>query len=476
MRNPTHFLGRPAGCRKVHDWLRQARGWPRWLCAGATVLLLLVSSPVCRAQAGEDGAPIESSNYNVDAAQGPISGSTRVIGLAGAFVAIAEGADGVAWSPAASAVRLPYSRARWDYDISLDIAFGGWLPNSDFLNRGESDEDAEVHQRSLVFGSLAGTVYYRHAGVGVAAEARRQALERDSTTAGLAPASLTANYGVLHLSMAYGFLDGQLVIGAGPRVTGLSVNGRGSASDLLAVAGVGAELGAVFKPHDAPVRLGAVAKSAVNPRSSDVGTAAGPDGEALWRPEGVTLPWELRVGIAYQFGPRALNPRFISVESRSERLIEQGGARLRSQEALKDRARERAAESLSKRYESRPRPYLLVSTELAVIGGSSDSVGLGAAVAGVVERSRSAVAVSPRLGLETEVVPHWFKVRGGSYLEPAPTHASRLRVHGTVGFDAKLFHWDVFGLLGGFDGWMLSAALDGARDYVNTAVSVGFWH
>ena len=42
--------------------------------------------------------------------------------------------------------------------------------------------------------------------------------------------------------------------------------------------------------------------------------------------------------------------------------------------------------------------------------------------------------------------------------------------------DIKLFEWNVFGLIKPFDYWQLSLAADGARSYLNTSFSIGFWH
>jgi hypothetical protein len=49
-------------------------------------------------------------------------------------------------------------------------------------------------------------------------------------------------------------------------------------------------------------------------------------------------------------------------------------------------------------------------------------------------------------------------------------------MHGTGGVDIKLFKWSVFGLFEPFDYWQLSLAADGARSYLNTSFSIGFWH
>ncbi len=490
-----------------HSFLQRASARSARATASALVVGGLLWPSQARAQLGGDGEPIEGSNYSVDAGQGPIQGSTRAVGLAGAYVAIADGADGVAWNPASVAVRLPHSRHLWDYDQSIDVAFGGWLPNTDFLNRKQSGGN-DVQQQSLLFGAIAGNLYYRMFGVGLAAEARRQALRRESASPGLAPTSLSANYGVLHASLAYGFARGQLVVGAGPRVTGFSLNSSGSSSDWLSVAGVGGQAGIVVKPHEHAWRVGLTAKSAVTPKSTGGGQVE-IDGGALWRPESVTLPWEVSAGFAYQFGPRPLNPPFSSVETQSRRLLERLRrnvenerralaearaeqeraptlrrakriaalqAQLTSHQTLAEQAERRAASLLLRRYRERPRRYLLVSSELAVIGGTNDSVNLGSAVAGVVQRSRESPALSPRLGLEAEVIENWLKLRAGSYLEPSRSLASSARVHGTFGFDTKLFHWDVFGALDEFDGWTLSVAADAARSYLNTSISLGFWH
>jgi hypothetical protein len=40
----------------------------------------------------------------------------------------------------------------------------------------------------------------------------------------------------------------------------------------------------------------------------------------------------------------------------------------------------------------------------------------------------------------------------------------------------RLFEWNVFGLAKPSDYWQLSPAADGARTYLNTSFSIGFWH
>jgi hypothetical protein len=130
-----------------------------------------------------------------------------------------------------------------------------------------------------------------------------------------------------------------------------------------------------------------------------------------------------------------------------------------------------AEDELFRRYQGRPRGYLLVSTELAVVQGSGGRVGLENG-----DVATSWPSVSPRLGLESEVVPHYLKLRAGSYYEQARAAGVQSRVHGTGGFDLRLFEWDVFGLHRPFDYWQLSVGVDAARSYLNTSFSIGFWH
>ena len=429
-------------------------------------------------------------------------------------MAVAEGMDGVAVNPASVAVRLPYSWNRWDFSFGFDFAIGGWLPETDFLNRSEAGEGegAEVEQRSLLFGSVGLALQYDHAGVGASAEGQQQALSRSADAmAGLAPTDLTGNFGIIHGSVAYGFGDGQLVVGAGPRVTGVSLS-RDSSSSLVSVAGVGFQTGVVFKPTYYPFRIGATCKSPVTP---DLGSDGERSVQSVYSATAIALPWQVAVGAAVQIGARRLNPPLETAEARArplrreldrradDREAELANAELsHAKQANADSARrleetkarhereeetdeglledeERLADAAMRaEYLARPRFYLLVSSELFFLGPSPDSVGFGSFYQGrtPIERSGERFTLSPRLGLESEVIKNWLKLRVGSYLEPARVTGATHRIHGTFGFDLKLFEWDVFGLIGDFDSWRLSTAADAARQYLSTSFSIGFWH
>jgi len=415
----------------------------------------LLASTLCLGVGVASEVRAQTQNVSVDPVRGPISGSTRRVGLGGAFVAIADDSEGVAINPASSALRLPYSFSEWDYGLGIDFAVGAWLPKNDLYNQGHNEG---AGKSSALFGSLAAVVYKGHLGLGIAAEAQSNAATSSDQVQGVT-SSLGANFGMVHASLAYGFLRGQLLLGAGPRFVGMSFD-RHSSGSPLSSAGVGYEAGVVIKPIMAQYRIAAAVKSPID------ATASSRDGEPT---STVQVPWEVSLGFVYQFGMKALNPAFVTAaelaRSRSPRAGETDQRRI-----------ERAEHDLFEAYQQHQRWYLLVSTELVLAEGDGDHVGLERYWTARGTASSSRPIVSPRIGLESEVLPHILRLRAGSYYETERVNLTPSRVHGTGGFDVRLFEWDVFGLVEPFDYWQLSVAADAARAYLNTSFSIGFWH
>jgi hypothetical protein len=406
--------------------------------------LAIVSS---RAQAQADTAVIET-------VRGPLSGSTRFIGLGGAFVAIADDSEGVAINPASTALRVPYSWSMWDYGFGVDFAVGAWLPKNDLYNQSNGSNTSG--KSSALFGSLAAVIYYGHGGFGVAAEAQSNAASRQDQVQGVSR-NLGANFGMVHSSLAYGFLDGQLLLGAGPRLVGMSFGRDGSGSSALSTAGIGYEVGVIVKPAVYQYRVAVAYKSPIRAK------LPGAMGESVSR---ARVPWDVAFGFAYQFGPRPLNPPLVTPEDFARASVTSGKP---SKADIK-----RADQALFERYQRLQRWYLLVSTELSVAEADGEHAGIEEHWTDGASNARP--IISPRIGLESEVIPHHLRLRAGSYYEPARIGLSPSRIHGTGGFDVRLFEWDVFGLVKPFDYWQLSIAADGARSYLNTSFSIGFWH
>src|SRR5687768_10280610 len=111
-----------------------------WKCALAAGLVALgVARPAGAAgPLGPEGTPIRTSAYGVDFFQGPVLATTRITGLAGAFTAIAEGTEGIAWNPTAASVRPAYSTTRDDYDLTLGVTLPASVRDTDFDNDGQS--------------------------------------------------------------------------------------------------------------------------------------------------------------------------------------------------------------------------------------------------------------------------------------------------------------------------------------------------
>ena len=393
--------------------------------------------------AGYARAQQSNEPTTIDAVRGTIRGSTRFIGLAGAFVAIADDTKGVPINPASVAVRLPYSWDAFSYGFGVDFSVASWLPKNDIYNQPE-----EPNRNGALFGSIAAIVNYRHAGFGLSAEAEQNDV---SHRAQGVSANLTANFGLVHLDTAYGFFEGQLLLGAGMRVLGLSFDSSSRRNALL-TSGLGATAGFIVKPTGQQFRIGAAVEQAIDAHF---------EGDAATPPTTMHVPWTAALGLAYQFGSRPLNRPFVTAGDRAR----QNAAGC---EPTDDDTKE-AAKQLFDEYQKEQTWYLLVTTELAVLEGPHN-----APLGNYVPIDR--MLFSPRLGLESEVVPGWLRLRGGSYVELPVTKEGEARVHGTAGADIKLFAWSVFGLVHPFDYWQLSLAADGAKHYLNTSFSVGFWH
>jgi hypothetical protein len=146
------------------------------------------------------------------------------------------------------------------------------------------------------------------------------------------------------------------------------------------------------------------------------------------------VPWSVAVGAAYRFAPTPWNPR-VDTLFRDERA-------------------------------------LLIAADVVVTGAVRDGHGLEAFARHRMQRSGRHVVVSPRLGAELELIPGWLRVRAGTYWEPARFDAVSGRLHGTTGFDLRLFEVPV-----GRRVYRphLSLVIDAAPRYGNLGVSIGFW-
>ncbi len=494
----------------------RGRAFPGSLCAAASLLGALVADFNAHAAGplSAEGTPIRTSAYTVDLYQGPVIVSTRVMGLSGAYSAIAEGVDGLAQNPAAATVRTAWSVDSFDYDWGIGFTSANSLRGNDFYNSNLPAGELEGGEGGLMFLTPAVLLQSGPWGYGFAISAQTFSLH-SAADAGRTQ-SLEARFADVTGTIAYGFMRNEFCLGLGLRTVALGVSlGRSEGgTELFSTTGVGAVIGAVYKPEGQRLRAGASFKSPVKTEAEPgslvgradngdlvLGSPADPE-NSIWLPTELRQPWEATLGFVLSLGPRPLNPRFTDpgeLLARERRLMawrrreraralrrvsgsEQArleAARRREDEedrASLERAERVLRQELVLRSRSLARRYLLLSGEVQLTGASSDSVGVESFVRQEVARAGEELSFSPRLGLEGEPWAHQLKLRGGSYLEPARFRRSSPRVHGTLGFDARLFEWTVFGLFDEGTSWRAGAAADLSRRYFAWSAAVGVWH
>ncbi len=471
--------------------------------------LLAAWASVAHAQ---EPPPIDGNDFAIDAVATPVLASSRITGLAGAYTALADGIDGVPWNPAGYASRSLWELDRVEYDLTASLLLGGSFGENDyFLNGRGSGFGIE----DFAFVDLGARLQFGPIGAGALFQIQSYTVpERDDGT----PAASVSLISI-HGGAGYGLYDGQLVIGGGARGILFDTRILG-AEEAFALSGVGLEVGSVFRHERLPFRVGAAFRTPV--RSTvveDLEMGETPTQVAgLWRPERVELPWEVQAGFAIQLGPRPLNRRYrpkkdvsrgLRAELEAERCAreleqvkrelaaddiagspELSCPRLRrrardprwreEQRAWYAAARERLEAELEtaeaaidelwdELYEALPRRHLLISVDLMLHGPVSNAIGIDAFLDQTRRRRGDKWSTTFRLGLEGEPWAHRLKLRVGTYVEQARYEGVSARVHGTAGFDLRLF--ELFG-----QSWRATFVVDGARDYVSWGVSVGVWH
>jgi hypothetical protein len=464
---------------------------------------------------GENGTAITTSNYALDLFHGPVFAGSRVTGLAGSYVAIAEDVDGDLQNPAAPAVRPFFSYSYFDYWIGLGLTFPTSLKDTDFFNSG-SKTNIVNSPDSFVFFTPALNLQWGEFGVGVNVETQHYALSAPST-AESSSSSISATIPTTHLQIAHGFAHNQIVVGVGARLVSMSVSESRGDQALFTSSGSGLEVGAVYKPANIPLRLGLSFRSAIRTQPSySSGLLPDENGDLIitdssgsqkYLPNSVAFPWDVNFGFAVQLGRRPFNPpwrtitevvereslthRVREIDREERRLKEIRGAKTQEEKRAIEQAFEReqkeddrqledATERARRRIEAglavMNRFYVQISASMLVSGPVADAVGVESLVTQVVNRSGMYTVLSPRVGVESGVIPESLRVRLGSYIEPTRFEGSEARVHGTAGLDIKLIRWNVFGAWPDDYMWRLGLGLDVARQYQTWGFTIGGWY
>jgi len=444
--------------------------------------------------------------------QGSVFAGSRVTGLAGAYVAIAEDVDGDLQNPAAPAVRPFYSYDHFDYWLGFGLTFPATQEDVDFFNSGGQTQLADSPD-AFVFIVPSLNLQWGELGIGFTLELSSYQLsskpveERQS-------AAITATIPIFHLQVAHGVAHNQWVFGAGARVASLSVTTADGAGSFQS-SGSGLEFGLLYKPENLPLRVGAALRTGIHTEATysdrllpdDNGDIiiADEEGTQFYMPKSVALPWDLNIGVAVQLGrpfnpPWRSSPELVERQTLIHRLDEIERAerqRTELQDAPPERRRELElqfmreqaasdallahAASESRRVTERRlaelnRFYVQIAASLIVAGAVEQAVGVESFVSQVTNRSGQKTVFSPRIGMEAGVIPELLRVRLGSYLEPTRFETSDPRFHGTLGLDVRLVNWNVLGLWPDDYVWRLGLAADASSRYFSWGFTIGGWY
>ena len=283
--------------------------------------VLLTNAAHAQSRLGGQGSTIQTSNYSVDLFQGPVLATARITGLGGAYVAIAEGTEGIAFNPAAVSLRPVYSTTYVDYDLTAGATLPSSVNGTDFDNDGRKG----FKYNNFIWGVLGGTLQIGKLGIGAVLSGQNYSLGAPSGGPALLPGGAEAIDGLtvrvfrLDAVASYGFFDEQLHVGAGPRLASLfgvgdgkkvlpSKDGSVTLGDdvgerlLFGTTGIGAQGGALWTPRTLPMRAGLAIRSPIVSSTTDSGSRIKQDANGnrvignFFLPNSVSLPWEVEMG------------------------------------------------------------------------------------------------------------------------------------------------------------------------------------
>lgn len=430
-----------------------------------------------RARAQDARPEFTNNDFSIDLVTGPLLGGGRIVGMAGAYSAIASGIDGAVFNPAGYAERYEKEIDWFAWDVTGGLWLGLVFKRNDFDNNGQaSNNNGQTYQAML-----GGRLQFSYFGTGVNWLGRLYQL-RDAQGR-----EFDVTLQTIRTGAGYSFLNGGLVAGFTVSTYALEISGEG-ADEPVRFNGYGGELGVLVRPARERYRLGFVARTPVsatlvNPEDADqtngVRRALG-----LVLPNEVHVPWELSLGFAYQFGERRTNTPWRNTRQLRSDLLRQildrtyeppdtyGEAPYQKLPADPRKALDvamatyREGERRFRRHQ--PRRYVLLSADLIAYGKTSNGHGIEAFLNQSPETSGQKVSYGARVGVESEVWPDRVKVRAGTYLEPSRFRRTYYRVHGTAGFDVRLFdiwRWSVRG----------TGTVDLAPRYFNWGIAFGLW-
>jgi hypothetical protein len=356
------------------------------------------------------GTPIQNNNYRLDLTRTVTSGSTRKIGMGGAFVGLAEGNAAIVDNPAAVAYRARAFLKPWEFDAVL----GTLITSDDDTDNSGSTNLINTDQALIDAGVMA---QYKNFGIGGVAQIT-------AVSSNDLPDNQEAQLVSGVAAVGYTFMDRQLAVGLSVDPIGARVHNKDSHDPRsFQLKGTGYGAGMIWHPDRGPWRFGAAYKSSV---SSDEGLAQSSSpikAGNLIVPSGVLTTDSLALGTAYEWDKFPL-------------------------------------------WKSRP---AIGTFDINIFGQSpADANGAKAFLTQTEQPVGQKTVVTLHTGLEVEAVPRYLRVRAGTYYEPSRYDGISARQHITGGFELRLTKFNIWGERP----LAISYAIDSADRYLVSSISI----
>ena len=366
-------------------------------------------------------APITGRGFNLELFQDPTLGESHLIAMGRSLAPVADGKMGLYANPASVALRPDHQADPFDWTGSIT----GESASGDINDHGPSSINLDHALQG------AGSLLFWVGRWGIAGNAGVSSTDMTPESGSAVP-GLRAITVMPGLVAARTFADGQLSVGVGLRALFFVAQTVSDHQGVFWNVNLPLDGGVIWRPSDANFRLGADASVPIYRGAPQFG--CNPlDCHGYVIPSGALTPWGISAGGAYRWG-------------RSRWNIPPPGA-------------------------YRDEYNLTVAASVEIIGAVNDGNGVEAYAANELQPTRNAATATPRLGVDAEVVPGWFRVRGGTYYEASRFPGVASRAHGTAGLELRVLDLHIWG----YHRASLSAAGDWAERYSVFALSVGFW-
>jgi hypothetical protein len=370
----------------------------------------------------------------------PLHVPPRPLGLAGAYVAVAESADGLMVNPASALSRdlREVGPSRFDLMINIYLLPVWAVQTTDWDNDGVLEQPAGTQDTLFFHGGqllyVAATLNRGDWGFGLLFDGQNYLATtgRDGFAVQLLRTGATAGHA---------FLRRQLHVGVTLETSHVLFGrfARWRQEEGAGFHGLGAQVGLVYRPDWADFRLG------LSARAPQV-LAGGPaqlGGLTLF--DGAVVPARISLGGSLALGKG--RPYNLEEPEALPRAFLDGGKSV-------------PETALGKWLISAQ-----VDLNFPAVAAASLSAFFAQAWGQDAPAAMSRFTVTPRVGVEKDVVPRWLRVRGGLYLEPPLVDSARYRPHVTLVVDAYLLQL-------GRDKVGVQLGVDFAPDLLNVAIGL----